>query len=625
MKYLLPMALCIPIAAFAAAKDSFTLTGQWSAYFSNEVRAIEARGLSQVRTLEDWQAQRETRRQELLEMLGLSPMPERAPLRPIITGVVQHQEFTVEKLHFQASPGLYVTANFYLPRERSGRLPAVLYVCGHSRTITNGVSLGNKVGYQHHGEWFSRNGYACLIIDTLQYAEILGAHRGTYSDGQWWWNSRGYTPAGIEAWFAIRALDYLCERPEVDPARIGMTGRSGGGAYSWTVAAIDDRVKVAAPIAGMTDLRNHVLDGVVDGHCDCMFQVNNHRWDFPMIAALIAPRPLMLGNSDADRIFPLDGVLRLHQQVRRIYDLYGERDSFALLITHGDHKDTQELQVPVFRWFNRFLKGEEPLIEMAAQRLLDPAQLRVFDQLPADQRNTTAPDWFNDPHPPKYQAAELAERLRKVCFAGWPADRPTATLSRKSLKETTPATRAATYDLPLQPGITQPLYRFSRLTPTRPESLTLFILGEDAASTKLLEHLRNERFTEAESLLAAKLPEAGSPFAVFVPRGVGDPAFASQAASTRMKRRFMLLGQTLDGMRVWDIMSAIAALKRSRGSENTKITLAASGPMAVNAAFANLFEPVEKLALTDLPANPKQRPDYLGVLRVTDQVPGIGN
>ena len=83
-----------------------------------------------------------------------------------------------------------------------------------------------------------------------------------------------------------------------------MTGRSGGGSYTWTVAALDDRVRVAAPVAGITDLQNHVVDGAVDGHCDCMFYVNTYRWDFPTAAALLAPRPLLICNSDKDTDLP---------------------------------------------------------------------------------------------------------------------------------------------------------------------------------------------------------------------------------------------------------------------------------------------------------------------------------
>lgn len=100
----------------------------------------------------------------------------------------------------------------------------------------------------------------------------------------------------------------------MDPNRIGVTGRSGGGAYSWWIAAIDERIKVAVPVAGITDLQNHVVDGTVEGHCDCMFIVNTYRWDYPMVAALVSPQAVALaaertnvllrGDSDAAWAFP---------------------------------------------------------------------------------------------------------------------------------------------------------------------------------------------------------------------------------------------------------------------------------------------------------------------------------
>ena len=164
----------------------------------------------------------------------------------------------------------------------------------------------------------------------------------------WWWLNRGYTPAGVEAWNCVRSLDYLLSRAEVDGARLGVTGRSGGGAYSWWIAAIDDRIQAAVPVAGITDLENHVIDGCVEGHCDCMFFVNTYRWDYPQLAALIAPRPLLISNTDRDRIFPLDGVVRTHAKVARIYDLYDAADKLALHVTAGPHKDTQELRMHAF-------------------------------------------------------------------------------------------------------------------------------------------------------------------------------------------------------------------------------------------------------------------------------------
>jgi len=145
--------------------------------------------------------------------------------------------------------------------------------------MKDGVSLGNKAGYSTTANvreaWLrlSHHRHGATRRDR-------GEHHGTYSKGKWWWVSRGYTPAGVEAWDGIRGLDYLVSRPDVDPERLGVTGRSGGGAYSWWIAALDERVKVAAPTAGITTLRNHVIDGAIEGHCDCMFFVNTYRWDY---------------------------------------------------------------------------------------------------------------------------------------------------------------------------------------------------------------------------------------------------------------------------------------------------------------------------------------------------------
>ena len=219
-----------------------------AAYFAAETARVSSNALSEVRKLADWTARRPELRRQAAEMLGLDPMPERTDLKPVVTGVITQEQFLVEKLHFQSLPGLYVTANLYRPREVSAPLPAVLYVCGHSDVRTNGIPCGNKTGYQHHGAWYARHGYVCLVVDTVQLGEITGLHHGTYRMGLWWWNARGYTPAAVEAWTGIRALDYLETRPEVDMKRIGVTGRSGGGAYSWSIAALDE---LRLPLRGL--------------------------------------------------------------------------------------------------------------------------------------------------------------------------------------------------------------------------------------------------------------------------------------------------------------------------------------------------------------------------------------
>src|SRR4051794_27789049 len=318
-----------PKAAAKATPEQQRATADIHQFFRRVNAKLAAADLADVTTLADWQAKRPVLRQQLLEMLGLDPLPERTPLHATVTGTVDGGDFVVEKLHFQSPPGLYVTAPFYKPKQIDKPLPTILYLCGHGTVKLDGVAYGAKASYQHHPAWFARQGYCCLILDTLQLGEIPGEHHGTYRLNQWWWVSRGYTPAGVEAWNGIRALDYLATRPEVDMAKVGVTGRSGGGAYTWWLAALDDRPACLVPVAGITDLANHVVDGCVEGHCDCMYMVNFRGWDFAAVAALAAPRPMLLSNTDKDSIFPLDGVYRIHAKVRDIYRSYGAADKLG--------------------------------------------------------------------------------------------------------------------------------------------------------------------------------------------------------------------------------------------------------------------------------------------------------
>ena len=374
-----------------------------SAYFQSETDRIAAHPLLDVKTAEEWKTRRPELQRKLMEMLCLDPAPERTDLHAEIRGVVERPDFVVEKLVFQSSPGLYVTGDLYRPKTVAKPLPAVLYVCGHGKVEKDGVIYGNKAHYQHHGAWFAANGYVCLILDTLQLGEVPGLHHGTYREGMWWWYSKGYTPAGVEVWNGIRAIDYLVSRPEVDPARLGVTGRSGGGAMSWYLGAVDDRLKVVVPVAGITDLHDHVIagnpkvahpDGVVEGHCDCMYFMNTYRWDYPMLAALVAPKALLVVNTDVDPIFPIAGVKRIFGNLETVYDWYGARDRLDLVVGKGGHMDTVEIRHPSFAWFERFLKDGKGLALAEIKepdRKLPIEDLKVLDPkkpLPANVNDT---------------------------------------------------------------------------------------------------------------------------------------------------------------------------------------------------------------------------------------------
>jgi hypothetical protein len=638
----LSLSMLSPFFAFGGEGDEML-----AKYLERRTVQIEDSFLGEVGNKEDWNKFRGKYRERLGYMLGLAPARPRTDLKATITGKLEGDGFTVENLHYQSSPGLYVTGNLYLPadRKKRERFPAVLYVCGHGRVKKDGVSYGNKVHYHHHGSWFARNGYVCLTIDTIQLGEIEGIHHGTYSKDMWWWVSRGYTPAGVEAWNSMRGIDYLQSRPEVDPDRIGVTGRSGGGAYSWWVAALDERVKAAVPVAGITSMRNHVIDGCVEGHCDCMYQVNSERWDFAMISSLVAPRALLISNTDKDRIFPLDGVLEVHSKTRKLYGLLGATGKLGLHITEGSHKDTQDLRVHAFSWFNRFLKDQNPppLIDKPAVKYFEPEQLKVFESIPADEKTSSIHETFvpvaSAPPVPKDKSdwkkyrdkvrAELDENV----FGAWPKKSP------KAKGETSADLSSGGIRFSVHPFVSQEPWELSLYLVHRAgldrEDLDLVVLNvldengwNDFAGTygkafgkgfpknlKLPAH-------DAEAFDSEKHMFKNQKWAMayVAPRGIGPTAWSGDARKrNQILRRFCLLGETLDGMRVFDIVRSASSLRAVEGMGKVPLWMQANSQMATNLLYASLSIPeVTRLDLHDLPESHRAGPAYLNVLRVLD-------
>ncbi|OWK43110.1 alpha/beta hydrolase family protein [Fimbriiglobus ruber] len=627
------------------------------AYFRNQVKQIEDTCLTDLTTKDAWEKKRPELRRQFLDMMGLWPLPPRTDLKAVVTGKVEGAGFTVKKVQFQSRPGLYVTGNLYLPASsstKSGKIPAILYVCGHGNVVENGVSYGSKVFYQYHPAWFAAHGYACLILDTLELAELPGDHHGTYRRGWWWWQTRGYTPGGVELWNAMRAIDYLETRPEVDATRIGVTGRSGGGATSWWILAADERPRAFVPVAGIADLRAHLNEapspkfptGVIGGHCDCMYMVNTYRWDFPLVAALAAPRPLLLGNSDLDDIFPVGGYRRIADKVRRVYALYGAEEKFQLLETKGPHKDTPELRAGINQWMNRWLKNDTSTkVEDDLPPKFAPPQLKVFTRLPEDAVNATIHETFVPAAAtleiPKSDAVakewwahrrpQLLDALTTSAFAGWPKAAPALT-AKNAADVTHDGVRLRAIDFTSETGIDLRLFVLTAPGADAPVKVILSVLddrgwemwcrdlGPEFADALQLDAKPKRDAAKFEQNRAVMRAEKLA-FAAVAPRGIGPTkwADAGSQADTLARRRFALVGQTLDGQRVWDVRRAVTALRTATDLRTTPLTLHGERDAAGVALYAALYEPgVAALDLWELPTSHRDGPIFLNVAKVLD-------
>jgi hypothetical protein len=624
-------------------------------YFRKQVQQIADASLADVKTRADWEKQRPELHRQFLEMLGLWPLPPRTDLKATVTGKVETENFVIEKLHFQSSPGLYVTANLYVPKVVKEPLPAILYVCGHSNTKTDGVSYGSKTTYLPHPAWYAEHGYVCLIVDTLELGELEGEHHGLYRRDMWWWQTLGYTPAGVECWNAMRALDYLQTRKEVDSKRLGVAGRSGGGATSWWLAAADERIKCAVPVAGIADLKAHVVegsqgrlkDGVVTGHCDCMYFSNTYRWDFDKVIALCAPRAVLLGNSDADDIFPVPGYRRIADKARRIYALYDAADLFDLMETKGPHTDTPELRIGEYRWMNRWLKNDKTEVK-DREFTLDAKKLKVFDKLPADQINTTVQEVFIKParielpDAPavarewwKGKSPELLDALKKQVFRGWPEKAPD--LNVKAAEDVKhDGLRLRAYDFVSEDAVPLRFWLLTAENVDKPRQVVMTVVNEDGwqewcndfgPAFKAPLQLATDPMLNEARLRAYKTTLEGnkSGFGTIAPRGIGPTRwsevnpFDKKPASVQIRRRFGLIGETLDGQRVWDVRRAIACLRALDELKEAPLLLQAKGEMAGVALYACIFEPhVARLDLSHLSPSHQQGPYFLNVRRVLD-------
>ena len=184
-------------------------------YLSKVAADITDNTLVGINSTDDWEKIRDRRHEEFIEMMGIQDYAgkERSDLNVKVTGTIQRKGYRIEKLHYESIPGLFVPAHLYIPDNIKEPAAAILYVNGHSIT--------QNERYQPFSAKFAELGFVCLIIETIQFGEVRGHHWGCYANGWFNWYSRGYNPAGVELWNAIRGLDLLASRPEVDPEIVG--------------------------------------------------------------------------------------------------------------------------------------------------------------------------------------------------------------------------------------------------------------------------------------------------------------------------------------------------------------------------------------------------------------------
>jgi dienelactone hydrolase len=338
-------------------------------------------------TARAWEARRKHTRDQVLVGNGLWPMPEKTPLRAVIHGKIDRDDYTIEKVFFASYPGHYVSGNLYRPKGKGGKLPGVLCPHGHwanGRLYDAGEKAakaqmdqgaektveGARYPLQARCAQLARMGCVVFHYDMVGVADSQQiGHREGFKDPEAELRLQNFM--GLQTWNSIRALDFLLSLPEVDPARIGVTGASGGGTQTFVLCAVDDRPAVAFPAV--------MVSTGMQGGCVCenapFLRQNGGNIE---LAGLFAPKPLgMSGANDWTIDIERHGL----PQLKSLYRLYGAEDNvMAKTYPQFGHNYNQVSRELMYNWFNKHLKlgQQEPVAEKPFVPV-PPEELRVYD------------------------------------------------------------------------------------------------------------------------------------------------------------------------------------------------------------------------------------------------------
>jgi hypothetical protein len=280
----------------------------------------------------------------------MGKIPQSDGIKAEIAGSLDKGAFTIEKVLIESIPGYYITANYYYPKNYSGKSPAILFLPGHS---ANGKAYSMYVAFCVEAVL---NGFCVLTFDPVGQGERKFYNENDHEKFEDFSVVTAHEMAGWQISLTgenltkymmldnIRALDYLCSRKEVDTSRIAVTGNSGGGQMSAFMGAYDDRLKVIAPCCYITEFKTmnyHI--GAQDVE-QSMPRFMEKGLDHSDLITAAAPKPYFVGAGLMD-FFPIDGVRDAMVEARKMYRLLNAEDDLQIYVSpkpHGLWYDTRE-------------------------------------------------------------------------------------------------------------------------------------------------------------------------------------------------------------------------------------------------------------------------------------------
>ena len=326
------------------------------------------------KTKAQWLLQKNEVRNQLRDSWG--PFPAKpCPLQPRKMGTIDQGEYNIEKLLLQTRPGIWMTANAYVPKKQKGQVPGVLCVHGHwSRAKQDPVVQSRCIG-------LVKLGFFVLSVDAMGAGERglkkpLGEYHGEMVASTLW--PTGLALSGLQVYENMRAVDYMSRRPEVDSRQMGVTGCSGGGNQTMYVGAYDERLKCVVPTCSVGTYESYL--GAACCMCEVVPSAISYTEEWALLA-MVAPRALMITNATKDAIqFSVGkGAISL-AKAKKVFELFRKAGSVKQTVVDSGHGYNKEMREAMYGFMTKHLKGQgdgKPIAEPTI-KTLDPEQLRCF-------------------------------------------------------------------------------------------------------------------------------------------------------------------------------------------------------------------------------------------------------
>jgi dienelactone hydrolase/pimeloyl-ACP methyl ester carboxylesterase len=474
-------------------------------YFVEQVRQVE-RQADQRRAAIQSRQEAEAYVREVQEKIQqcFGPWPEKTPLNPRVTSVVERDQYRIENVIFESRPGFLVTANLYVPKGRDFPLPGVVGSCGHS---DNGKALA---GYQSFAQGLARLGYVVLIYDPIGQGERLqyvndqlksrigvGVREHLYAGNQQFLVGEFF--GSWRAWDGIRALDYLLTRPEVDPRHIGVTGNSGGGTMTTWLCGVERRWTMGAPSCFVTTFRRNCENELPADTEQCPPRALALGLDHGDFLAAMAPKPIVILAKEMD-YFDVRGSELACARLRRLYGLLGAEENISLFIGPGYHGYSQESREAMYRCFNRATHisdaRTEPNLTIEKDETLwcaPQGQIRELNSRPVYSFTAEKAQALAAHRPKEFSPPQLRREVRRVLRLPETtnASAPDYRILRNWRSRGYPRPRWTTYVVETEPGIQAVVYRLGGvqlLSRPRPEtSRAILYVAHQSSDAELRE------------------------------------------------------------------------------------------------------------------------------------------